>query len=93
MWITKSWVLRRWGEGGAGSVILGNFIQELDDAIAETEINLLQTDDAGNPIPGTETTSTIGGSIIQDVQTTGSILGVDITYPVKDIQVNLLSHL
>ena len=69
------------GEGGAGSVILGNFIENLDTAISETEINLLQTDDAGNPIPGTETTSTIGGSIIQDVQTTGSILGVDLTYP------------
>jgi len=58
------------GEGGAGSVILGNFIQELDDAIAGTAVSF--TDG---------TTSTIGGSIIQDVKTTGSILGVDIKYP------------
>ncbi len=58
------------GEGGAGSVILGNFIQELDDAIAGTAVSF--TDG---------TTSTIGGSIIQDVKTTGSILGVDLTYP------------
>ena len=57
------------GEGGAGSVILGNFIQELDDAIAETE----------TITPEGETEQI--GSILQDVQTTGSILGVDLTYP------------
>ena len=57
------------GEGGAGSVILGNFIQELDDAIAETE----------TITPEGETQQI--GSILQDVQTTGSILGVDMTYP------------
>ena len=58
------------GEGGAGSVILGNFIENLDTAIAGTAVSF--TDG---------TTSTIGGSIIQDVKTTGSILGVDIKYP------------
>ena len=57
------------GEGGAGSVILGNFIQELDDAIAKTE----------TITPEGETQQV--GSILEDVKTTGSILGVDITYP------------
>ena len=57
------------GEGGAGSVILGNFIQELDDAIAETE----------TITPEGETEKV--GSILEDVKTTGSILGVDIKYP------------
>ncbi len=57
------------GEGGAGSVILGNFIQELDTAIAETE----------TITPEGETQQV--GSILEDVQTTGSILGVDIKYP------------
>ena len=57
------------GEGGAGSVILGNFIENLDAAIAETE----------TITPEGETQQI--GSILQDVQTTGSILGVDITYP------------
>ena len=57
------------GEGGAGSVILGNFIQELDNAIAETE----------TITPEGETEKV--GSILEDVKTTGSILGVDIKYP------------
>ena len=57
------------GEGGAGSVILGNFIQELDTAIAETE----------TITPEGETQQV--GSILEDVKTTGSILGVDIKYP------------
>ena len=57
------------GEGGAGSVILGNFIQELDTAIAETE----------TITPEGETEKV--GSILEDVKTTGSILGVDIKYP------------
>ena len=57
------------GEGGAGSVILGNFIENLDTAIAETE----------TITPEGETQQI--GSILQDVQTTGSILGVDMTYP------------
>jgi hypothetical protein len=56
------------GEGGAGSVILGNFIQELDKSISETEV-----------IVDGETQQV--GSILEDVKTTGSILGVDMTYP------------
>ena len=57
------------GEGGAGSVILGNFIQELDDAIAGTAVSF--RDGSTGKV----------GSIIEDVKATGSILGVDITYP------------
>jgi len=57
------------GEGGAGSVILGNFIENLDTAIAETE----------TITPEGETQQV--GSILEDVKTTGSILGVDIKYP------------
>ncbi len=57
------------GEGGAGSVILGNFIKNLDTAIAETE----------TITPEGETQQV--GSILEDVKTTGSILGVDIKYP------------
>ena len=56
------------GEGGAGSVILGNFIKEFDTAIAETEV-----------VVDGETQQV--GSIVEDVKTTGSILGVDIKYP------------
>ena len=57
------------GEGGAGSVILGNFIQELDDAVAGTAVSF--RDGSTGKV----------GSIIEDVKATGSILGVDITYP------------
>jgi len=57
------------GEGGAGSVILGNFIQELDDAVAGTAVSF--RDGRTGKV----------GSIIEDVKTTGSILGVDIKYP------------
>ena len=56
------------GEGGAGSVILGNFIKEFDTAIAETEV-----------VVDGETQQV--GSIVEDVKTTGSILGVDMKYP------------
>ena len=56
------------GEGGAGSVILGNFIEELDKSISETEV-----------VVNGETQPV--GSILEDVKTTGSILGVDMTYP------------
>ena len=62
------------GEGGAGSVILGNFIENLDTAISETEIVTVERDDEGNIIPGTEKDKKIG-------EVTGSILGVDMTYP------------
>ena len=57
------------GEGGAGSVILGNFIQELDDAVAGTAVSF--RDGSTGKV----------GSILEDVKTTGSILGVDIKYP------------
>ena len=56
------------GEGGAGSVILGNFIEELDTSISETEVVV---DGETQPV----------GSILEDVKVTGSILGVDKTYP------------
>ena len=57
------------GEGGAGSVILGNFIQELDDAVVGTAVSF--RDGSTGKV----------GSILEDVQVTGSIIGVDITYP------------
>ena len=57
------------GEGGAGNVILGNFIEELDDVIAGTAVSF--TDGRTGQV----------GSILEDVQVTGSIIGVDITYP------------
>ncbi len=74
------------GEGAVGDVILGNFIEELNTGISQTSINMLQSDEQGNPIPGTEFVSTVdevtgGGTLLQNVQTTGSIIGVDITYP------------
>ena len=56
------------GEGGAGSVILGNFIEELDKSISKTEVVV---DGETQPV----------GSILEDVKVTGSILGVDMTYP------------
>ena len=56
------------GEGGAGRVILGNFIEELDTSISETEVVV---DGETQPV----------GSILEDVKVTGSILGVDMTYP------------
>ena len=63
------------GEGAVGDVILGNFIQELDRTIEDTVINV-----------GAGQTSTVGqmqtgGTLLENVQTTGSIIGVDITYP------------
>ena len=74
------------GEGAVGDVILGNFVEEFDQAIEDTQINIVERDDEGNPIPGTERESTVGaettgGTLVQNVKTTGSIIGVDITYP------------
>ena len=74
------------GEGAVGDVILGNFVKELDKTIEETEINMVQVDADGNPIPGTERESTVGaetggGTLLENIQTTGSIIGADITYP------------
>ena len=55
------------GSGAAGDVILGNFIEAIDTQVKETP-------DPANP--GQNFTS-----LIDDVKVTGSILGVDITYP------------
>ena len=55
------------GSGAAGDVILGNFIEAINTQVMETP-------DPANP--GQNFTS-----LIDDVKTTGSILGVDITYP------------
>ena len=62
------------GEGAVGDILLGNFIQELDTAIDETKINV----EGGTSTIGDET---MGGSLLQNVKTTASIIGVDITYP------------
>ena len=62
------------GEGAVGDVILGNFIKELDTTIENTEI----------VVDGSTTTvgeQTMGGTLLENVKTTGSIIGVDITYP------------
>ena len=55
------------GSGAAGDVILGSFIEAIDTQVMETP-------DPANP--GQNFTS-----LIDDVKVTGSILGVDITYP------------
>ena len=57
------------GEGAAGDVILGNFVNQLD-----------------NQISGIGFTNLAGeqeqfGSLKEEVQTTGSIIGVDMTFP------------
>ena len=62
------------GEGAVGDVILGNFVEEFDKAIEDTEI----------VVDGSTTTvgeQTMGGTLLGNVKTTGSIIGVDITYP------------
>ena len=56
------------GEGAVGDVILGNFIQEFDKAAAETEFVV---DGERQQV----------GSILGDVKSTASIIGVDIQYP------------
>ena len=63
------------GEGAVGDILLGNFIQELDTAIEDTVINV----GAGETSSIRESTS--GGSLLQNVKTTASVIGVDITYP------------
>ena len=55
------------GSGAAGDVILGNFIEAIDTQVMETP-------DPANPDQNFT-------SLIDDVKVTGSILGVDITYP------------
>ena len=56
------------GEGAVGDVILGNFIEEFDKAAAETEFVV---DGERQQV----------GSILGDVKSTASIIGVDIEYP------------
>ena len=56
------------GQGAIGEVILGNFLQEFDTAVAETEF-----------VVDGETQQV--GPILDDVKSTASIIGVDITYP------------
>jgi len=56
------------GEGAVGDVILGNFIEEFDKAAAETEFVV---DGERQQV----------GSILGDVKSTASIIGVDIQYP------------
>tara|TARA_R100000388_G_scaffold73420_2_gene53253 strand:+ start:508 stop:2877 length:2370 start_codon:yes stop_codon:yes gene_type:complete len=56
------------GEGAVGDVILGNFIQEFDTAVAETEFVV---DGERQQV----------GPILDDVKSTASIIGVDIKYP------------
>ena len=58
------------GSGAAGDVILGNFIEELDEQVKTIKVIDEETKK--------ESTLT---SLIDDIKVTGSILGVDITYP------------
>ena len=62
------------GEGAAGDIILGNFIENLDESIEQTEV----------VVDGVTTTvggATQGGTLVENVKRTASIIGVDITYP------------
>ena len=58
------------GSGAAGDVILGNFIEELDEQVKTIKVIDEETKK--------ESTFT---SLIDDVKVTGSIIGVDIKYP------------
>ena len=58
------------GSGAAGNVILGNFIEQIDEQVKTIKVKDIDT--------GKESNFT---SLIDDVKVTGSILGVDITYP------------
>ena len=57
------------GSGAVGDVILGNFIQQLDTQVKESPVGQVFESEG------------LSGSLIEDVQTTASIIGVDITYP------------
>ena len=61
------------GEGAAGDIILGNFIEELDTAISETEY--IRVDKNGKESYQKVSES---GSVLKE---TASIIGVDIKYP------------
>jgi len=58
------------GEGGAGNVILGNFIQQLDSELQQKKFKTLTGDKYEN-----------FGSLKEDIEVTGSIIGVDVTFP------------
>ena len=66
------------GEGGVGSLILGNFIEEVDKQVSATEYLQVK----GNAKTGiTSSYVKVGGGIIEEVKKTAGIIGVDITYP------------
>ena len=66
------------GEGGVGSLILGNFIEEIDKQVSATEYLQVK----GNTKTGiTSSYVKIGGGVIEEVKKTAGIIGVDITYP------------
>ena len=57
------------GSGAVGDVILGNFIEQLDTQVK------------ASPVGQAFESEGLSSSLIEDVQTTASIIGVDITYP------------
>ena len=57
------------GSGAAGNIILGNFINQLDQKVIDSPVGQDFEDEGLSP------------SLIEEVKTTGSIIGVDITYP------------
>ena len=63
------------GSGAAGDVILGNFIEEIDE-----QVKTIKVIDKDPDSPTFEKESTFT-SLIDDVKVTGSIIGVDIKYP------------
>ena len=66
------------GEGGVGSLILGNFIEEVEKKVSATEYLQVK----GNAKTGiTSSYVKIGGGVIEEVKKTAGIIGVDITYP------------
>ena len=62
------------GEGGVGSLILGNFIEEVEKKVSETEYARVNKDGKTEYVK-------VGGGVIEEVKKTAGIIGVDITYP------------
>jgi len=62
------------GEGGVGSLILGNFIEEVEKKVSETEYARVNKDGKTEYVK-------VGGGIVEEVKKTAGIIGVDITYP------------
>jgi len=62
------------GEGGVGSLILGNFIEEVEKQVSETKYARVNKDGKTKYVK-------VGGGIIEEVKKTAGIIGVDITYP------------